>query len=774
MRLIGAFFSLCLNMLLIASASLFVMLYTFSKDLPDYDQLANYDPPIVTRLYAADGRMLSEYAIEKRLFVPISAIPEQVIEAFLSAEDKNFYTHPGIDLTGIFRAIAQNFQNMKQNRSLVGGSTITQQVVKNFLLTNEKSINRKIKEAILAFRINQVYSKDRILELYLNQIYLGSGSYGVAAASLDYFNKSLDELTIEEAALLAAMPKAPSQFDPARNYNRALERRDWVISRMSEDGVISSEEAMEALAKPIILKTRAPEEVVVADFFAESVRREIMAKYGAKTLYEGGLLVRTTIDPKMQLIAEKALREGLIEFDRKKGFRGAIGNIEVNSKLLSDGWDRSFANIGKPNGALSEWKMALILSMASDKIIIGIEGNKKGYIEKSELKWASNLKNGDVILVNPLSDKEYSVQQVPLVNGALIALDPHNGRVLAMMGGFSYDKSQFNRAIQAKRQPGSAFKPFVYLAAMEKGFTPATILLDSPVELSQGTGLPTWKPKNYTDDFLGPTVLRRGLEKSRNAMTVRLALMLGIDRIMDISRRFKIYENPQRNFSVVLGAAETTLLRMVNAYAMIANGGKEITPSLIEKIQDKSGSTIYRMDNRACNECKNYSDMPPELPDNRNIVTDSDSAYQLISMMEGVVQRGTATSAKKLGHIIAGKTGTTNDSLDTWFIGFTPDLVVGVYVGYDTPKSLGAKATGASVALPIFIKFMEQELKNKPDKPFAIPEGIKLTKIDMDTGFPPTESSSQSHVIFEAFKNGAIPSTPIHEDSPEPNMEGLY
>ena len=774
----NAFFTFTLCAVVIGGGAVVYIIYLYSSDLPDYGQLAKYDPPVVTRLYAADGRLLEEYAHENRLFVPINAIPKRLINAFLAAEDKNFYSHPGIDLYSLMRAMIQNINNYKQNKSLVGGSTITQQVVKNFLLTKERSVSRKVKEAILSFRISQIYSKDRILELYLNQIYLGGGSYGVASAALNYFNKSMDELTIEESAFLAAQPKAPSNYDPKRNYDRAKQRRDWVIERMAEDQFISGEEAKIAISRPLQLREKDPESVVKAEFFAESVRKEIDEMYDSETLYEGGLAVRTTLDPHMQKIAEKAFRKGLISYDKRHGYRKTPHLDSISQ------WQKELKKVKFPV-ALAPWTAAVVLKLERQDVVIGLQDGSKGAMPLEEMKWARTVVNkpsdvvsvGDIVTVEPVDSKKhtYGLRQIPEVNGGFVAMDPHTGRVLAMMGGYYWGGSTFNRAIQAKRQPGSAFKPFVYLAAMESNFTPASIILDGPIELSQGAGLPMWKPKNYSGDFLGPTTLRRGVEKSRNTMTVRLAQRLGINKIMEVSQRFGINAHPLKNYSTVLGAAETTLLDLTNAYAMIVNGGKRIKPTLIERIQDRNGKTIYKRDSRVCNDCmvtsptQTSSVIAPVVEDNRETVTDPRTAYQMVSILEGVIQRGTAVAAKKLNRTLGGKTGTTNNSYDTWFIGFSPDLVVGTYLGFDNPRTLGKKETGASAALPVFINFMGEALKDTPDIPFRIPEGIKLVKIDTLTGKAPEAGTPPEHIIYEAFKVGTEPqeNTAPAPDQPE-------
>ena len=736
------------------------VIYYVTLDLPDYQRLAEYNPPIVTRLYAADGKLVEEYAKEYRIFVPISSIPKTLINAFLAAEDKNFYAHQGVDPIGIMRAAFHNII-AKPNKSLAGGSTITQQVVKNFLLSNEKSFSRKIKEAILSYRISKAYSKGRILELYLNQIYLGNGSYGVASAALNYFNKSIDELNIEEAAFLAALPKAPSNYDPKRNYDKAKSRRDWVLSRMYEENFATADIITKSKAKPIELKIRSSADIAKAPFFAESVRREIAGKYGSNALYEGGLVVHTSLEPRLQEIAEKSFKAGLINFEKRK----SIFYSKIDSINNFDNWPAKLSEIAKKQVEIEPWVVAVIINVEKDKINIGLESGKKAIIPLKEVEWikngkniAENFKPKNVILVEQINKKnEYSYRQIPKVNGALVVMDPETGKVLALVGGFRGGVSEFNRATQAKRQPGSVFKPFVYLAALEAGFTPASIIMDGPVEFSQGPGLPIWRPKNYSGDFLGPTTLRRGVEKSRNTMTVRLGNMVGLNKISEVTKRFGINDNPPNNLAVVLGAAETTLIRMTNAYSMLVNGGNRIYPSLVEKIHDRNGKIIYKRDTRICEDCILSSSldlfgiMPPEVVSREEKIIDPRVAYQMISILEGVVDRGTAARAKSLGMILGGKTGTSNNSNDVWFIGFSSDMVVGTYIGYDKPQSLGAKETGSSVALPIFIDFMREARKDSKPGPFKVPEGIKFVKINAQTGEQTAEPVSSS-VIYEVFK----------------------
>lgn len=778
-----------------AVGSLYVVLH-YSRGLPEYGQLEDYSPPTTTRLYASDGKLIEEYAKEKRLFVPFHAIPKRVVNAFIAAEDQNFYNHPGVDFASVFRAAVQNLMHMGQNKGLVGGSTITQQVVKNFLLTNEKSIDRKIKEAILAFRITKAFSKDKILELYLNQIYLGNRSYGVAAAALNYFNKSLSELSVEEAAMLAALPKAPSSIDPHRFPERAKERRDWVINRMVDEGFVDEVEGLLAIAKPITLIDRDETEIVSnADYFAESVRQQLIALYGEDAVYEKGLAVRTTLDPVLQNYAVEAFRKGLIEYDHRHGWRGPLTKLES-----VDHWQEELKKIPE-NPDLHDWKMAAVIGLTDKEASLGFADGKKGVLPVANMKWARKylnenamgpaiaspkavLKLGDVVAVSPVAEKdnEYALQQIPAANGGLIAIDPHTGKVLAMVGGFG--SSKFNRTMQAKRQPGSSFKPFVYLAALENGFSPNSIIVDEPVEFDAGPGQETWTPQNYSGEFYGPTTLRVGVEKSRNAMTVRLAQMIGIDKVVEIANRFGINNETDRNLSASLGSEETTLINLTNAYAMLVNGGKRTQPFLVERVQDKDGKTLYRRDTRECPKCSveevvalssgesisedtSVSMTPPTLSDTRETISDPIATYQIVSVLEGVIQRGTGQKATALGKILAGKTGTTNNSVDAWFVGFSADLAVGTYIGFDNPKSLGKKETGASAALPIWQDFMAEALTQYADVPFRRPDGIKLVKIDMDSGLLPTPETEKNRIIFEAFRAGSEPTTSYLDAAPD-------
>jgi len=758
-------------------------LWHYGRDLPDYKQLADYEPPTVTRLHAGDGRLIAEYAKERRVFVPVAAIPRRVKQAFIAAEDQNFYSHYGVDFVALSRAMLTNISNYTLGRRPVGASTITQQVAKNFLLSNEVSIERKIKEAILAFRIERTLSKDRILELYLNEIYLGYGSYGVAAAALNYFNKSMDELTTAEVAYLAALPKAPNNYHPLRKRKAATDRRNWVVGRMLEEGFIEQDTARIAWKAPLAVVSRDAPQFVVADFFVEEVRRELIGRYGEDGLYEGGLSVRTTLDPRLQAIADDALRGGLIAYDRRHGWRGPVTTIELDGS-----WLGRLRRVKPPN-SIGDWQLAAVLNVTDRKAELGVETGELGEIPLSELKWAREwrekqmrgplirkasdvLRQGDVVMVeatpkpktegDPLhfisEIRQYRLRQIPEIQGGIVALDPHTGRVLALSGGYDFASSEFNRATQATRQPGSAFKPFVYLAALEKGYTPATRVLDAPFVLDQGPGLGKWKPANYARKFYGPSPMRLGIEKSRNLMTVRLARAIGMETVVDYAQRFDIAQDMPQQLSMALGAGETTLLRLTTAYGMLVNGGKRIKPTFVDRIQDRNGKTIFRHDMRECGECRKmgrYDTRPPRLPDLRERVADPVSAYQIVSMLKGVVQRGTGRRIRAVGKPLAGKTGTTNREIDTWFVGFAPDLAVGVFVGFDTPRPLGRWETGSSVSAPIFKTFMVRALDGKPAIPFRVPPGVRLVRINAVSSRPAVHGDKK--VILEAFRSGSEP-----------------
>lgn len=751
---------------LAGAMSALVVLYYFGRGLPDYEQLAKYEPPVVSRIYASDGRLFGEFATQKRVFVPIEAIPKRVIQTFLAAEDKNFYEHPGLDFFGIIRAGIVNLTQMGTNKRPQGASTITQQVAKNLLLSSiatKTSYDRKIKEAILSFRIENSLSKDRILELYLNEIFLGAGSYGIAAAALNYFNKSLDELTIAEAAFLAGLPKAPSKYNPKHNYERAKARRDWVITRMYEERLITRDEAIAAKAEPINLKKPDPMRVVKADYFAEEVRRRLIAKYGEAGLYKGGLTVRTTLDPHLQKISDWALRKGLVDYDRRHGWRGPLNHVVLQNPT-KEAWLTHLQNMAVPPG-ISPWQVAIVLKLTDKSAKIGLKSGEEGTIHLSELKWARQyippdknappseslvpdfkigppitspkdvLAVGDIILVEKVAGKKdsYSLQQFPGVSGALMVMDPHTGRILAMTGGFSFESSQFNRATQALRQPGSAIKPFVYLSAMERGFSPATVVSDAPIAIAMGRGLGTYAPKNVTNRRYGPQPLRIGLAKSLNRMTIRLVHQhVGMKPVAKVIEKFGIMDHVPMQIAMAIGAGETTVERLTTAFAMLANGGKKLESTLIDRIQDRHGKTIFTADTRVCANCtaQLWEDQsPPTIEDHREQLADPRSVYQIISMMESAVREGSARRAQVLKRIVAIKTGTTNNEMDAWTAACTPDLVVVAHVGNDKPQTLTHMEGGSRVALPIAIYFLEEALKDTPSTPFPIPPGMKLVRM---------------------------------------------
>jgi len=772
---------LFLFMGLLGAGAILYGFYYYGKGLPDYTQLKDYEPPVMTRVHAGDGQLMAEYAIENRVFVPIKAIPQRVIRTFLAAEDKNFYHHQGIDPFGVGRAVIQNLKNVGKGRRLVGASTITQQVAKNFLLTNEVSYVRKIKEAILALRIEKAFTKDRILELYLNEIYLGYGSYGVAAAALNYFNKSLGELSIEETAYLAALPKAPNNYHPIKKTQRAVERRNWVIGRMAIEGVINLADATEAQNKPLTVASRSQTEFVKAPYFAEEVRRKLDQMYGEDKLYKGGLSVHTTVDPKLQEIAQRTLQQGLQNYDRRHGWRGPVANVDTTLN-----WHSNLSDVAVPKGAPEDWKLGVILQLHKAGVTVGFKDGTKGGLPFAEMKWAREalddqkvgprikkpsdaLKIGDVVWLQAVTENSkgkayqpdtYALRQMPKVQGGIVSLDPHTGRVLAMVGGFSYEQSQFNRATQAKRQPGSAFKPFVYLAAMDEGYTPSSLILDAPFVLDQGPGLPKWRPSNYAKKFYGPSTMRLGIEKSRNLMTVRLAQTIGMEKVSEYAKRFGITPNLPEVLSMALGAGETKLIDLATAYGMLVNGGKEITPTLIDRIQDREGRTVFKHDTRECPNCQAMhwigDEIVPEIADNRESVTSPQSAFQIVSILEGVVKRGTGRRISVIKKPLGGKTGTTNDERDSWFMGFSPDLVTGIFVGFDNPTPLGKKETGSSVAAPIFRDFMKEALADRPATPFRTPDGISMIRINARTGLD--AKPGDANVIWEAFKAGTSPS----------------
>jgi len=772
----------------------FVVVLRYSIGLPDYHQLANYEPPIMTRLYANDGSLLMEYATEKRTFVPIEKVPERLKQAFLSAEDKTFFQHGGIDVFGLMRAIWVNIQNIGRNRRPVGASTITQQVAKNFLLTSDRTLARKIKEALLARKIEKAYTKEHILELYLNEIYLGMGSYGVASAALNYFDKAMNELTLGEMAYLAALPKAPNNYHPIKNAAAAKERRDWVLQQMFANKYISETELNEAKEEPITLKRRTQAISKDGQYYAEEVRRFVVNKFGENSIYLGGLSIRTALNPKLQAYAVKALQDGLIAYDKRHGWRGPVAHVEENGMEEL----KKYANEYTPQN----WQYALVEKVTNQEAEIRLMDESTGIIPVAEMLWAQKaLENGrisntdvkkvsdvlavgDIILVAQKKGNYYTLHQMPNAEGGLVVLDPHTGRVLAMQGGFAFERNQFNRVVQAYRQPGSSFKPFVYTAALDSGYTPSSLILDAPIVMSNMDGS-KWKPENYSKQFFGPTTLRVGIEKSRNLMTIRLAQALGIGKVIEYGKKFDVSNKLEPNLTIALGAGETTLLRLTTAYGMLVNGGKKISPIFVDRIQDRNGKTIYKTGNRHCEGCSGEEAKPetkPLLADDREQIQDPASAYQIVNIMTGVIARGTGSAVKTLERNLGGKSGTSNDNVDAWFIGFSPDLVVGVWVGFDSPRPLGPHDTGGVVSAPIFRDFMKAALADKPDIPFRVPSSVKLVRVNATTGKP--AKAGDANVIMEAFRLDTDLSKPekvlgkdiiLHtSDQNIPDLGGIY
>ena len=745
-----------LSLFLLSSVTILIVLWTFSNSIPDYRFLKNYKPPVSSKMYSGNGELVADFSKEKRIFVPYEAIPKNVINSFLSAEDKNFFSHPGVDAKGVMRAIVNNIQNIMTSKRLEGASTITQQVAKNFLLTNEVSLNRKIKEAILAFRIERALSKERILELYLNQIYLGSGAYGVAAASLEFFDKSIKELDYNEAALLAALPKAPSKYNPYRNKELAKFRRDLVLKNLYENNFIDQNKYLELKNKTIQLKKVKKVFLENSQYYIEDVRKNIIEKLTYNKVYNQGYNINTPINLELQKIATQSLRNGLVSYDRRKGWRGPIKNIKY-----SKDWYKNIEKKFKLEKSI-EWQIVIVKKINQFNTIIETENNLQGVINYKDISWTKKefkdiFKEGDVIYVKKIDSNSYSLQQLPKINGGIVVMDPFTGRVLALSGGFSFKNSEFNRASQALRQPGSAFKPFVYALALENEYTPSSLILDAPLVLDQGVDLKKWKPENYGKKFYGLSTLRIGLEKSRNLMTVRIAQNLGVEKIANFTKRMNIYKQPEELLSISLGSAETTLLNLTSAYCSFVNGGKLIKPVLIDRIQDGEGNTIINNENRKCTNCDKISFTGKEFPkieDDYEKVLSSQTAYQLTSILQGVVERGTGKKLKKLGLNLAGKTGTTNDNTDAWFIGFTSNLVIGVYVGMDNPKPLGKFETGSKAALPIFEEFVKKSVKKSDARPFKVPKDITLMVVDPNTGNKAKFSSKNT--IIESYKSKNI------------------
>jgi len=736
----------------IISLSLIIsVLWYYSNDLPDYKFLKKYKPPISSKLYSNDGQLLSEFSSEKRIFVPFNSIPSLVVNSFLSAEDKNFFKHPGVDAKGVLRATINNISNILSSKRLEGASTITQQVAKNFLLTNEVSIDRKLKEAILAFRIERALSKERILELYLNQIYLGEGSYGIASASLQYFDKPISELNYSEAALLAALPKAPSRYNPYKNSELAKFRRNLVLKNLYDNNYIDKSVLQRLSKEDIKLKKRKSVYLENSNYYIEDIRKLIVDEYGFEKVYKQGFTINTPLNVALQEQATKSLRKGLIEFDRKKGWRGPIKNIK-NTK----NWKQNIKQ-NKLEASLN-WKLAIVKKINKFSVMIDTEDEPEGYIELSSINWTKKsfedlFKLGDLVYVKKIKDNKYDLMQLPKVNGAILIMDPYTGRVLALSGGFSFKNSEFNRATQALRQPGSAFKPFVYALALENGYTPATLVLDAPIVFDQGEDLKLWKPENYGKKFYGPSTLRTGVEKSRNLMTVRIAQNLGIKKIADFAKELNIYNDPEELLSLSLGSSETSLLKLTSAYCSFVNGGKLIKPKFIDRIQDSEGNTIFNSENRKCEGCNRISYLSDDIPrikNNFKQVMSKETAYQMTSILEGTVKRGTAKDLRELNLDLGGKTGTTNKNTDTWFVGFSSNYVIGVYVGYDEPSSLGKYETGSRTAMPIFKDFVKNSVKKENARPFKVPQGIKMLVVNSSSG--ERASYNDESIIIEAFK----------------------
>jgi len=735
--------------------SVISILWIYSNKLPDYKYLKSYKPSVSSKLYAGNGELVSDFSAEKRIFVPFSAIPEKVINSFLSAEDKNFFKHPGVDAKGVIRAFKNNIYNVLKSKRLEGASTITQQVAKNFLLTNEVSIDRKIKEAILAFRIERSLSKERILELYLNQIYLGQGAYGIASASLRYFDKPISELNYSEAALLAALPKAPSKYNPYKNKELAKYRRNLVINNLFENSFINKDQHFFLIRSEIKLKKRKRIFLEDSRYFVEDVRKNVVEKYGFDKVYKQGFNIKTPLNLDLQNIATKALRVGLVNYDKRKGWRGPLINKKINDK-----WTEGLEKFKLENSI--GWNIAIVKRIDKFEAIIETTEKQTGIIEYEDINWTRKnfnklFKVGDVIYVKKKNEGNYSLKQLPKANGAIVVMDPYSGRVYAISGGFSFKKSEFNRATQAFRQPGSAFKPFVYALALENNFTPSTLILDAPIVLDQGNDLKMWKPENYGKKFYGPSTLRMGVEKSRNLMTVRVAQELGIDKVINFSKKLNIYENPEELMSISLGSAETTLLKITSAYCSFVNGGKLVNPILIDRIQDSEGNTIFNNEKRFCVNCDQISykgKQIPKIENNYEQIFSPQTAYQMTSILEGVIKRGTGKKLRKLNLELAGKTGTTNKNIDTWFIGFTSNLVIGAYVGHDKPKSLGRYETGSKTAMPIFKEFVQNAISNYEARPFKVAKNIKMMVVDVKTGKKADFGSKET--IIESFKKEKI------------------
>jgi penicillin-binding protein 1A len=770
----GTIFSWITTAAFLGAAVIGGIFWMYGRDLPDHEALAQYTPPTISRIYSGEGRIIDEFARERRLYTPAAEIPDLVKYAFISVEDKNFYSHKGYDPLGIIKAAVQCFQGARCR----GASTITQQVMKNFLLSSDRSAERKIKEIILAARLETTLSKDDILALYLNEIDLGARSYGVTAAAQTYFNKSLSELNIEEAAFLAIHPKAPYSYHPVKNYDAALERRNNVALReMYENGHISQEQYETAKAQPIRTVQNGDFEsyrkaLPPRDYFTDEIRRQLSKNFGADEFFEGGLSIRATIDPELQTQAAHALQNRLETLDRDQGrWRGTGKTIDVAA--LDDGsWEEALSNVPVARDVTldSKWFVAVVDQIGDQSMSLMVETVGEATVPRKDIGWMKgafndNFSRGDVVHVRRMTSGDngtgdfirWTLRQVPEVQGGFMAMDVNTGRVIAMQGGFSYQNSVFNRATQATRQPGSSFKPFVYAAALDSGFTPATIVVDAPIEINTPQGV--WRPKNASKRFYGPTPLRTGIEQSRNLMTIRLAQEVGMDVVAGYAERFGVYDRMGQFLASSLGAEETTLFKMVAAYAMFANGGERVEPTLVDRVQDRWGKTIYRHDQRVCNECDLPSittGLAPTIVSNRERVMNAITAYQLTSMMQGVVSRGTAKGRVNLPVPVAGKTGTTNDGKDAWFVGFTSNIVAGCYIGYDTPRSM-AGASGGGFCGPVFNEFMQKAVAKYGSGKFRVPPGGRFIKIDRFTGARLSDDASGPNVVAEYFRNGEEP-----------------
>ena len=782
---IGAIFSWLTLAALMGALTLGAVFWMYSRDLPSHESLAQYTPPTISRIYSGEGRIIDEFAKERRLFAPIEEVPDLVKFAFISAEDKNFYNHKGYDILGIVKAAV----DAARGGRLRGASTITQQVMKNFLLSSDRSAERKVKELILASRLEETLSKDKILELYLNEIFLGQNSFGVAAAAQTYFNKTLDQLKPEEVAYLAVLPKAPSRYHPVRQLDRAVGRRNFVLKEMFENGYLTKAAYETAREAPLLTVQNGDfdsfkKALPPRDYFTDEIRRQLTRNFGEGEFFSGGLSIRATIDPELQNEAAKALRGGLEKYDRSQGvWRGTGQKLPAEALVDEQTWRAALADLRVARDVFleSQWHPAVVLDVTDKGARVGIEGVDEpeggNWVPPKDMAWArKRLENGklgpkgklvevgDVVHIRAMvkdddgSFVRWTLRQIPEIQGGFMAMDVHTGRVIAMQGGFSYQNSVFNRATQATRQPGSNFKPFVYAAALDSGYTPATIIVDAPIEITAGGEI--WRPTNASQRFYGPTPLRTGIEQSRNVMTVRLANEIGMDIVAEYGDKFGIYDRMDRFLSGALGAQETTLMRIVTAYAMIANGGERIEPTLVDRVQDRYGNTIFQHDKRVCNDCQLASLNPgvaPAIISNRARVIDAVTAYQIRSMMQGVVQRGTAAGKISLGVPVAGKTGTTNDAKDVWFTGFTSNIVAGCYMGFDTPRSLGRGAFGGTMCAPVFNQFMKQATKKFGGGEFAVPPGGRFIKIDRYTGARLSDDASGPNVVAEYFRDGEEP-----------------